>query len=180
MKKRPRINMKERMGEIVVDPEKFIANKGSDNAKKVDETQNIIHIDIWHDKHFEERHKKGEDNGIKREGIEPEIVKDMLLKSLNHIFHYSANGSFSFLNMMRLKWAKRLVLQSATNNGMLNVVVEFYYVEKARYEATIVTAICKDDFQISDGQFMISMDDTGSRLYRRVKGKVVITDSFSN
>jgi hypothetical protein len=52
---------------------------------------------------------------------------------------------------------ERVVLQEETDAGLLNVVIEVHLVDVGAYEVTVKTAMCSDDFLLSDGQYAIQM-----------------------
>jgi hypothetical protein len=55
----------------------------------------------------------------------------------------------------------------------LNVIVEYHYINKNKYEVTVRTAMCKDEFKISDGQYKIEIDDDGnSVLYKNERSSL--------
>lgn len=178
MGKRPR-KTNEMIGEIVIDPEMYIANKGSKSAKKILDKTQEVHIEIWFDKHYSERYHHGEDNGDVREGISPDVIKEVIANSISHIFHYSfCVSSFSFINKEGVHRAVRFVIKTQTDFGTLNIVVGFFHIERSKYEVTVYTAMCVDDFRVSDGQFIISLDGESSTLSKKAGPEFKHVDSI--
>ncbi|WP_133638407.1 hypothetical protein [Sphingobacterium paludis] len=164
MGKRPRIS-NQKVGEVIIDTEQYIANKGSKNARKILDKTLETHIEIWFDKHFWNRYQFGDDNGGERKGIEPLIIQGLIIESLTHILHYSFYvPGFSFLNKVGGRSCPRLVLKKNTVDGILNVVIAFFYTDDHKYEITVYTAMCVDDFKVQDGQYIITLDGANSIL----------------
>lgn len=73
----------------IVDPLEFKKNKSSDNAREVTNINERITINLWFDKHYGDRHQHDDDNG-KRDGIDHESVKTLVLQSVKHLLVYGA------------------------------------------------------------------------------------------
>ena len=98
-KKNPGKELKKKLLlEPIADPMEFKKNKSSDKARSVTSINERITIDLWFDKHYIDRHQHGDDNG-KRDGIDSESVKEIVLRSVKHLLVYSAClPNFTFLN----------------------------------------------------------------------------------
>lgn len=75
---------KKLIGEVVMDELAYIPNKSSKNARKVLDKIEHIEIEIWCDKHYYTRVNIGDEHG-RREGIEEEVIKDLVVKSIPHL-----------------------------------------------------------------------------------------------
>jgi hypothetical protein len=136
MGKRPR-KTNELIGEIIVDEIAYVQNKSSKNARKILDRSEHIEIEIWCDQHYYNRAQLGDENG-KREGIDEDSIKDLVIKSIQHLFYYSFKvKNFSFINFSIGSRNIRTVLQESKGNGTLNVVAEFHHLEKNKYQATV-------------------------------------------
>jgi hypothetical protein len=176
MGKRPRIVREGAMGEIVKDEMSFDKNLCSDKARQIELLEEKISFDLWYDKHYLDRAQHGDENG-KRDGIEMDAVKKLVSEGLLHLLFYCAKvKGFSFLNHEHPKGerALRIVLQdSYTQSPSLNIIIEIHYVSFNKYEITVKTALCKDIFEFSDGQYAVELFDSGSsRLKLMDRGKV--------
>ena len=163
--KRNRIASKPRL-QPVVDELEFRPNKGSKNARPVEGIARKIEFNLWFDKHYIIRHQHGDENG-KREGIEKDDVRNLVLEAMGHLLVYSSLvAGFTFLNRNPPSYnAKRIVCQRELNGCTLNVVIEVHYDGLHSFEVTVFTAMCSDEFVISQGQYVIEMvDDDGSIL----------------
>lgn len=163
---RPRkIITKVLIGEIVVDELSFTNNIGSKNARKVVEKSELVHIELWYDKHYVNRAQFGDNDG-KRDGIEENTIQELVSNSLRHLIHFSFMvKNFSFVNSeIQNTRAIRLVLQKETNQGLLNVAVGFYHITKNKYEVTVFTAMVIDSFSLSDSQYTVLIDGDTSIL----------------
>lgn len=160
--KRPRINNKI----TIVDVEAYTENAGSKNARKlIDINYNIV-TEIWIDKHYSIREQHGDNLG-KREGISREVVEILVKKSFLHLKYYNLKHSnFKFVNFPPSGVRNiRIVLKDEfKNQETLNVVVEYHFIDLSLYEVTVFTAMCKNDFYLSDGQYAIVFENNFSRL----------------
>src|SRR5580698_6012168 len=107
------------------DPLEFVENKCSSNARKILTHFEDVEIVLWFDKHYHDRHQHGDESG-RREGINPDIVKELVTKSIRHLIVYSTIvKGFVFANYDGYQskgLPERVVLQEQLNNDMLNVV----------------------------------------------------------
>lgn len=175
--KRPRINNKI----IISDNEAYTENAGSKNAKKIAVVNYSIETEIWVDKHYSIREQHGDDFG-KREGITRDAVEVLVKKSFLHLKYYNLKHSnFKFVNFPPSKVRNiRIVLKDKIENQeFLNVVVEYHFIDLNLYEVTIFTAMCKDDFHLSDGQFGIVFDKNYSELVFMQNKRLKLIDDFS-
>ena len=144
-------------------------NKSSDFAKIFKSIEEIIKIEIWYDKHYFLRLQFGDDLG-KREGIDFDIVQDLVINAIKHMIFYSACvKNFAFINHNVIEKnirAFRIVCQKQIKTGMLNVVIEAHSDEINKYEITIKTAMCTNDFKIADGQYVIEILDNERSILR--------------
>ena len=103
MGKRPRIKRPEELIEpktkivSTTGIDDFIQNCASKNAKLI-HTYKDVEIEIWIDKHYENRVDFGDENG-QRDGIEQSIVQSLIIDSVKYIFHFYLNIRISnFIN----------------------------------------------------------------------------------
>lgn len=167
-------------GEIVNDPLVYTKNKCSDNARMIIQDTETIEFDIWYDKHYHDRQQHGDEDG-KREGIEPDVVKALIRDVAKHLIFYSIKvKGFSFVNFEQSNRPERiLVTLKKEKEVSLNVIAEYHYLELSKYEVTVKTAMRKDEFHFSDGQYQIEMEEKGiSTLFRKEKGKIIKIDSY--
>lgn len=164
--KRKRIPLQKATASIIDDPLAFIPNKSSIKAKKVfTEVENIT-VELWFDKHYHDRDQHGDDFG-KRDGITNDIVENLVKRSIKHMIFYSnLIKGFNFLNRNHKQHERplRIVLQEDTEYELLNVVIEAHFLNINRYEITVKTAMCKDNYTLSDNQYAIQIDGEGSIL----------------
>lgn len=164
--KRKLIRYKPPTGKMIDDPLELKPNKSSVKARRVFIKVENITFELWFDKHYLDRHHHGDDSG-KREGIEPEVVENLVRRSLKHMVYYStvvAGFSFSSKEEHTYDRYLRIVLQEQSDYGLLNVVIETHCLGINNYELTVKTAMCIDDFQLSEGQYIIELDGDGSIL----------------
>ncbi len=165
-RKRKRIPMRRSLQALDEDPLEFKQNRSSPKAKKIFVEDKNITIELWFDKHYHDRDQHGDDLG-KREGIENEVVESLVRRSIKHMLVYSTLiKGFTFLNRNLKSFERplRIVLQEQTEHGLLNVVIEAHFIEIDYYEITVKTAICKDEYKLSDNQYSIELDGDGSIL----------------
>lgn len=147
----------------------FTSNCASQNAKLL-HTYNEFEVELWIDKHYQNRRTHGDDNGA-RTGIEEEDVQNLIIRSFKYLLDiYLRRTRFTFINFSdKEKVSKeRLVLKNIHPNGILNIVVEIHYLETSKYEVTVITAMETDDFKISDGQYVLSFVEQRVSLKRFV------------
>lgn len=179
-RKRKRINLAEKKGEIIIDVEAFVKNKSSENVRKVLSSKEEIEIDIYFDKHYYLRNQLGDENG-KRDGIGYELVQSTLLKATKHLIYYALKiKGFSFINFENgFKQRITLTQHFHDESSDLNIVVEYHYLSMHRYEVTVITALRKNDFYFNDGSYQIELyENDGSNLNKNELKKVKEIDSF--
>lgn len=149
MGKRPRIKFEDKSEEL------FKLNCASENAKFL-YLHKDFEIEIWIDKHYQNRLEKGDENG-KREGIEEDAVMALIIESFKYIFHfYIKHKHVSFINFFnKEKPTKYRIVVKDENN--LNVVLEIHFLDYSKYEITIITAMKVEEFKLSDGQYILSI-----------------------
>ena len=176
---RKRIPYKKIQQVTVGDNLAFIKNKCSDRARKILTAFERIEIGIWFDKHYHNRLQRGDDNGL-REGIDSASVEKLVLQSIKYLFLYSAYvDGFTVVNHEPQTFrAIRIVVKAKVNDTMLNVVIETHYIQVNNYEITVKTAMCTNDFRMSDGQYSIELEEDGSILYRFRKGSNIEICAF--
>ncbi len=163
----------------MVDELEFSESKGSKKARKIIEKTEQVHIEVWFDKHYINRIQFGDDDGNKREGIDTKIIEKLVTDSLTHLIHYSFKiKNFSFLNVNNQDLRTlRVVLQRETENGLLNVAVGFHHIENNKYEVTVYTAMVEDEFRISDGQYVVLINERNSSLFKMENRKLKEVDT---
>jgi hypothetical protein len=176
---RPRIQ-KSTFSTIIIDTEAYVENSSSKNAKLLKVLTEKIETEFWIDKHYSDRDQFGDDNGA-REGIEIEFVEELVTKSFKHLKYYSLkHKKFSFINHPPQKFHNlRIVLKQIFENELtLNVIVEYHFVELNKYEVTVITAMRKEDFHFSEGQYCMEFVENESFLKFKQQGKVSIVDNY--
>ena len=172
-KLRKRIPLKKVTEKILLhDPLSFMANKASIQARKAAEHQELVLIEIWFDKHYYNRYQHGDESG-KRNGIDPDLVKEIIIQSISWLI--SCSGRYKFFRFLNTDKENdpyhRIVLQKNTKEGLLNIVTEFHWITLRRYEVTVKTAMVTDEFRLSDGQFALRLDDTGCVVLKMENNK---------
>ena len=177
---RPRIKAGQIIGEVVIDGYSYKENKGSKNARKIINKSEQIHVEVWYDKHYINRNQFGNDDGSEREGIDEYVIQKLVSDSLCHLIHYSfVVKSFAFINSSKqANYIKRVVLQKITESGVLNIVVGFYHITNNHYEVTVYTALITDDFRISDGQYVLCLEEGISELKKFDNKKLIIVEEY--
>ncbi|WP_396179885.1 hypothetical protein [Flavobacterium sp.] len=170
-------------GEVIVDADSWHENCSSNNVRHHTTFAETFQIEFWYDKHYWDRLHQGDDDG-ERVGIEFEFVEPLVIKSYKYLLYYSLkHKDLLFVNHPPPKERNRtlrVVLRQAFNDkATLNVVVEYHFISLNKVEATIVTAMSKDDFYLGDNQYAIEFDGDDSTLYRYVNFKVVEVDSYN-
>lgn len=151
---------------VIEDPLELRTNKCSRKARKVFCEETNILIELWFDKHYLDRDQFGDEFG-KRLGIDKNTVERLVRQSLKHLVAYSLLiKGFTFINRNAHSHEKstRIVLQKKTDNGLLNVVVEAHYLTIDKFEMTVKTAMCIEDFRTHDSQYIIELYKDGSLL----------------
>jgi hypothetical protein len=174
MEKRKRITTSNK-GDLnaIIDPDAYSPNKSTKNAKKIIHLTQQYQIEIWFDKHYSDKVAFGDENGA-RFGIEESSVISLVENSFKHLLYYSSIiSTFNFINCKgsQILRNSRIVLQKKQDDTILNCVIEVHNNTVNIFELTVITAMCNDDFRISDGQFFIYLDHYNSILYKRVKNK---------
>jgi hypothetical protein len=165
----------------IFDDKAYIANSATENAKKIHVFDETLNIEIWIDKHYQNRVYHGSDDGTKREGIEYKNIEPLLIKSFKHLLYYSLkHKNFVFINHPPNKVGNiRLVLKELVENDLfLNATVEYHFVDLKTIEVTIVTAMLVEDFYMSEGQFGIEFAGNCSTLIQCKMKKIGIVDTF--
>jgi hypothetical protein len=168
MGKRPRIK-KITKATSDVEPD-FEPNCASENAKLLHKYSEF-EVELWIDKHYQNRLKYGDDNG-KREGINQEDVQVLIIKSFKYLLDiYLRFPRFKFINFYeqgKKPTKERVVLKNVHENAVLNVVIEIHFLDTSKYEVTVITAMEINDFKIADGQYVISLLQNRVLLKRNV------------
>jgi hypothetical protein len=166
---------------IRIDIEDYRENCSSANAKQIGSHSQNITVHFWIDKHYSNRDHFGEDDGTIRDGIGLEYVEHLVQKALSHLIYYSLkHKGFQFVNHPPPKnRALRVVLKERfSNNLTLNIIAEYHFVDTNIYEVTVVTAMRKEDFNISVGQYELLFDNNFSVLNLRNGNSVQYQDEF--
>lgn len=181
--RRKRIDPAEIIGAVAIDDqEAFIKNKSSDNVKKIMSISERFDIEVYFDKHYYIRHQHGDQEG-KREGIEFESVKHLIVEAAKHLLFYSLRvKGFTFVNFEGISRPERIVLtQLFDGDSDLNIVAEYHYLSMHKFEVTLVTAMRKDDFYFNDGVFQVKiLPDDSSLLLKNEKGKILKISECDN
>ena len=165
----------------IIDDKVFIPNSASVKAKKTHVFDETLNIEIWIDKHYQDRVYHGSDDGSKREGIAYKNIEPLLIKSFKHLLYYSLkHKNFVFINHPPNKVNNaRIVLKELVNNDLfLNVAVEYHFVDLKTIEVTIITAMLIENFRMSEGQFGIEFAGNSSTLIQCKLKKNGIVDTF--
>lgn len=165
----------------IVDHEAYIPNSASVKAKKIHVFDETLNIEIWIDKHYQDRLYHGSDDGSKRDGIEYKSIEPLLIKSIKHLLYYSLkHKNFVFINHPPNRVGNiRIILKELVDNDLfLNAAVEFHFVDLKTIEVTIVTAMLIEDFKMSEGQFGIEFEGNCSTLIQNKLKKIGIVDTF--
>lgn len=170
---RKRISITKRpAGALLVDPLEYVANRSSKNARKIDIQEEKVFVHLWYDKHYCNRFQHGDESG-KREGIEPLLIRDTIAASIAWLI--TCSGLYKFFRFLNHKkegdYFHRIVLQKQTNEGLLNIVTEFHWMELLHYEVTVKTAMVTDTFRLSDGQFAFCLNDSGCVIMKMENNK---------
>ena len=175
MRKRPRISIEKH-----VEKDEFSQNCASHNAKFVYKYKDF-EIEIWIDKHYQDRVDYGDDIG-KRHGIDENIVIKLIVESFKYIFHfYSRHRTINFINFFEKGKVTdyRIVLKKYIDEQPLNVAIEIHFLDYSKYEVTIKTAMVIDDFRLSDGQYSISVTNDKVLLNRFVNKEIYRIDQIN-
>lgn len=164
---RPRIPYKPKeLPQLVVDELAFMKNKSSNKARKIRTIKEVLNLHVWFDKHYHNRQQFGEDDGVKRDGIEPQIVEDLIIRSIKHLFYYSSTLlTFRFINLDEIN-SIRVNLRDIAYDVPLNVVTEVHFLDVNEFEITVITAMCIEDFWKKQGRHVLELQGDNSVLYR--------------
>lgn len=170
--KRPRIQPKIITPNEIEDELEFKENKCSKNARKIIIIHENLQLELWYDQHYiRTRYQHGEDNGERREGIEPEDVEGLVKKSIPHLLCYGAKiKSFNFLNHEN-EAPIRVVLIDSNYDVDLNIAVEVHLITLNKYEITVKTAMRKNDFRIDNGKYAIQIIGENQSILKKQEGK---------
>lgn len=140
-------------------------NAASANAKFLCEFREFWVHEFWIDKHYSNRKDFGDHLGP-RDGIEEHFIEELVKKSIPHLFYYSLKHAFKFINFPpKTGLPQRLVLQEVSNTSdTLNTVVEFHFLDTNKYEVTVRTAMCVENFKIQDNQYVVQFAEDESNL----------------
>ena len=169
---RPRIQ-RPQTTPAIADPLEFKGNRSTPNARLVCNVIDKSECEIWLDKHYHIRYQHGDENG-KRIGIEPAIVESVVKKSIKYLLAFSSMvKTFKFINYVgQNEPLVSVVLKEESHGSTLNVVIQVHFLEINKYEVTVKTAMCVEDFRIESGQFAIVLDETGAVLKKWVNGNM--------
>lgn len=181
-RRRRRIPLQSKGIPAIVDELEFISNKSSHNARRMcEKIESSIFADFWIDKHYHIRYHQGDEAG-KREGIEPEKVESIVKESLKHLIVYAGSvKNFTFLNHNSKMGERslRVVCQKVFNGNKTNVTIEAHIISLNEFEITIVTALQKNDYLPSDGQYTIELlGGENSSLFHSSRGKILEVSSI--
>jgi len=167
--------------ETPFDDKAYIPNSATEKAKKIHVFDETLNIEIWVDKHYQNRVYHGSDDGTKRDGIEYENIEPLLIKSFKHLLYYSLkHKNFVFINHPPNRVGNiRIVLKELVEDNLfINAAVEYHFVDLKIIEVTIVTAMLIEDFKMSEGQFGIEFAGNCSTLIQCKMKKNGIVDTF--
>jgi len=179
--KRPRIQQTT-MGTIIEDPDAYGQNLCSPNAKKINGFEENLSIHFWIDKHYHNRDLHGDENG-KREGIGLEYIEPLVAKSFSHLLFYSSkHKKFAFANHKSSIGGRRFRItlkEVSTTEQTLNVIAEYHYLQHNCFEVTVITAMRKDDFYFSNGDYGLEFNDDYSQLILNDRNNYVVIDEYT-
>lgn len=161
--KRPRTKgIQEKMAEAVKveDNLEYKANKCTPRGRDIENISCKIHNHLWYDQHYIGRDTVGEDDGTPRKGIDSDSVKALVATGFNHLLYYSSHlEKFWFANHeLKGKKARRILLQNSySSTPTLNVLIETHFIDFNKYETTVKTAMCKDNFEPFDAQYIVEL-----------------------
>jgi hypothetical protein len=164
----------------IVDDKIFTTNAASSKAKKTIIFNEDLKVEIWIDKHYQNRVYHGSDDGTVRDGIEYANIEPVLIKSFKHLLYYSLKFKpFVFINHPPNKIHNiRVILKDLRDGEFINVVVEYHFIDLNTIEVTIVTALSGNDFNMSNGQFGIEFEGNYSKLIQFTRGTLNELDTY--
>ena len=184
MGKRPRINIKEVIGDGFIPTnqygEIFQKNAASENAKHHCTYEELLSFEFWIDKHYVNRNNFGDENG-ERDGIHITVVEHLIKKSFKHLFYYSLkHKNFSFINHPPKKTHNTRVVITDIEQKLdnLNIVIEYHFLDFHKYEVTVITAMRENKFRLSNGQYNIQFNGNESSLMFHEKNNDIKIDEF--
>jgi hypothetical protein len=159
--------------EKIEDPNSYTQNSCSLNARKFHEYSSDLVVELWIDKHCTLRQ-------VERSGIDIDTLQNLAIESVKHIIYYQLRlQKFNIVQYPEHRGRdKRVLVQEITDEGVLNLILEYHYLDLCRYEVTIITAMVDDNFGIFDGQYILNIDGESSTLKRKIVGKISDVSSF--
>ena len=158
------------------DPAEFKKNYSSEKARQILSKSCDFHYELWIDQHYQTRQQFGDKNG-KRDGIEQEVVKSLVIRAFQPLIIYSTLvKEFKFINKGD-KPPVMVVLQEEIDGIMLNVPIQAHLCHDNKFEITVKTAMRINDFKIQAGQYVIELQAGGSVLKKFHNGQ--LKDVFS-
>lgn len=170
--KRKRVHIKPPIEAIIIaDPQKYGANGASLNARKFDDHIESHNCELWIDFHCSLRQ-------LERVGIDFDRLTSLATRSLRHLYYYQFRyPKFRFVQFHpEFKGEnKRVLLQEESITGeLLNLVIDYHFIEVGQYEMTFVTAMVENNFKVFDGQYILYIDGDKSILKRFVNNATII------
>ena len=159
--------------EEIIDPHAYTANSCTQNARKFHEYSNDLVVELWIDKHCTLRQ-------VERSGIDIDTLQNLAIESVKHIIYYQLRlQKFNIVQYPEHRGRdKRVLVQETTDEGVLNLILEYHYLDLCRYEVTMITAMVDDNFGIFDGQYILNIDGESSTLKRKVIGNINDVSNF--
>ena len=161
---------------VVIDPEAYRFNSCSKNAKPEKIFGHKIYTDVWTEKHYNIRLFQGEDDGQKRDGIDLDLVLNLISETFPHVLVYALKvGKIVNFPPFVANQSTRIVLQNLVDAGhhFLNVAVEYHYLDMDTYEVTVWTAMNEKNFNIREGQYVVQLHHDRTILHQKIKGSFV-------
>lgn len=162
--------------EEIIDPELYMPNSCSENAKKFHEYSNDLFVELWIDKHCSLRQ-------VERIGIDLDTLQNLAMLSVKHLVYYQLREvKFNIIQYPEYKGKdKRIVIQEETAGGdLLNIVIECHFLDISTYEVTLITAMVENNFRVFDGQYILRVDGESSVLYRKVSNAINKISDFGH
>ncbi|KUJ63078.1 hypothetical protein AR687_02670 [Flavobacteriaceae bacterium CRH] len=90
------------------------------------------------------------------------------------------NGKFQFVNFppKKIRPLRIVLKQIFEDNETLNIIAEYNFIELNLYEVTVITALRKENFTLSDGQYGIIFDLDKIKLMFKARGNEVEIDDY--
>ncbi|MFV8324794.1 hypothetical protein [Flavobacterium sp. ZS1P14] len=112
----------------------------------------------------------GDENGM-REGIDIEDVKNLINDTFNHVVNYAHMETIINFPPFIQNKSVRIVLQNRMDvvDDILNVAIDYHFVDVNTYEITIWTATNTRDFFIRDGQCVVQLHHNKTSLFKNIK-----------